>query len=479
MMNKLKLSIILIILLLPSIVWAACSGSSPNLTAASSSQTDVAACVTASITGDTINVPAGTSTWSSAISIPAAKDLTIIGAGIGNTNITCSSGSCFQIAQSGSSSESRISGFSFINGIIDLTGLQGGKVVRIDHNSFTASSLATWDIAGWTDGVHPSVLIDSNILHNQRFVIHGTWGELTDGPWQHQIWAQQPPKGSWPNIVYIESNTITADISPINMPDSARGGRFVFRFNTIQGIYTEAHGVQGNVRSVQWWEIYNNEYANTGQYFFMFIRGGSGFIFDNTYALDREISFNIQRSCESVATAGQCNGESNWDGNTVDEYGYPCRDQIGRSYDTTQWSPGEAYSQPLTPAYIFNNKYSAAEIDLEFHQDPYCAEAETYHAIENRDYYLLDGSFDGTTGIGRGVLASIPATCTTGVGYWATDQGNWNQSGDDGVLYKCTSTDTWEVYYTPYAYPHPLRGEGEPEPTPHLSVPGNLTGTIQ
>jgi hypothetical protein len=28
-------------------------------------------------------------------------------------------------------------------------------------------------------------------------------------------------------------------------------------------------------------------------------------------------------------------------------------------------------------------------------------------------------------------------------------------------MYRCVSTDNWQVYYTPYAYPHPLRGEAD------------------
>jgi hypothetical protein len=62
--------------------------------------------------------------------------------------------------------------------------------------------------------------------------------------------------------------------------------------------------------------------------------------------------------------------------------------------------------------------------------------------------------------MGVGVIASRPGTCTTGVAYWATNEGEWNSTNGataDGRLYKCTSTNTWTLYYTPYTYPHPLR----------------------
>ena len=87
--------------------------------------------------------------------------------------------------------------------------------------------------------------------------------------------------------------------------------------------------------------------------------------------------------------------------------------------------------------------------------------------VANHDYYQQvsqsaqsspSSPFSGASGTGYGTIANRPTTCTTGVGYWATDQGSWNQSGSggQGQLYVCTSTNTWTLYYTPYTYPHPL-----------------------
>jgi len=87
--------------------------------------------------------------------------------------------------------------------------------------------------------------------------------------------------------------------------------------------------------------------------------------------------------------------------------------------------------------------------------------------LANRDYYgevamtaqtSATSPFNGTSGTGFGTLALRPTTCTPAVGYWATDQGTWNNGGAGGVLYICTATNTWTASYTPYTYPHPLIG---------------------
>lgn len=90
---------------------------------------------------------------------------------------------------------------------------------------------------------------------------------------------------------------------------------------------------------------------------------------------------------------------------------------------------------------------------------------------QNEHYFVYSGTtqtgpgmpFDGNpvisgNGVGAGAFADRPISCTAGVAYWATNQGSWNTSGSggQGVLYKCTATNTWTLFYTPYTYPHPL-----------------------
>jgi hypothetical protein len=96
-----------------------------------------------------------------------------------------------------------------------------------------------------------------------------------------------------------------------------------------------------------------------------------------------------------------------------------------------------------------------------------------YNAVSKDEQSSKTSPFNGTIGIGHGTLANRPDTCTHttppaddggGVMYWATDQGSWNSSssntwgiqfsGADGVLYRCSATDTWVEYYTPAPYPN-------------------------
>jgi hypothetical protein len=144
---------------------------------------------------------------------------------------------------------------------------------------------------------------------------------------------------------------------------------------------------------------------------------------------------------------------------------------------------------------------------------PHCVSGSIFHGYNlgtasgvgeqikaNRDYYTetqdqsaqtnATSPFNGSSSVGHGTLSNRPTTCTTGVAYWAVDQGSWNTNntpipgtpGDtQGQLYVCSSTNNWSLHYTPYTYPHPLitggatGTAGDPPPNP----PTGLTATVQ
>jgi hypothetical protein len=153
-----------------------------------------------------------------------------------------------------------------------------------------------------------------------------------------------------------------------------------------------------------------------------------------------------------------------------------CIDQVARSGgallqgDTTPVlvSTGLAgpVNEPLVPIYEW------ADTQVGNAATPINAASQIFRLKANRDYYNETHNqaaqsnsttpFSGATGVGHGTLANRPTTCTTGVAYWATDQGSWNVSGTgaQGQLYGCSPTNTWSLIYTPYTYPHPLEGTG-------------------
>lgn len=143
---------------------------------------------------------------------------------------------------------------------------------------------------------------------------------------------------------------------------------------------------------------------------------------------------------------------------------YPCMDQVGRGAGTyisgnpPNVTPVGWPTQASDPLYEWLNQHNSSTVTTTiFAQQPVL--------VQNRDFY--DYQTTGctgtqTTGVCSDVLGNRAPNCTTGVGFWATDQGNWNSSGSggQGQFYLCTATNTWTLQYTPYTYPHPLVGGG-------------------
>ncbi len=277
--------------------------------------------------------------------------------------------------------------------------------------------------------------------------------------------------GSGTGIVYMEDNRFSGPAGCIDWADGNWGARIAARFNSIDSpqCYFETHGTGqtgANNRGFHWLELYGNSHVNSTQFFGLaFIRGGTGMIWGNRINAGAQ-DFVLNNNRSTASDAPLCDGTQIRDQNTPGQSGWHCQDQIGTLRDATLYSAGSAWNQVLQPYYMWKNYIGAGTTKYQ----PFVHNTPAAHVSQNRDYYLENSAFTGVTGVGMGTLAARPGTCTTGVGYWATDQGSWNTSssnpygeqmnGSDGVLYTCTSTNTWTLLYTPYTYPHPLQTGG-------------------
>jgi len=262
------------------------------------------------------------------------------------------------------------------------------------------------------------------------------------------------------NALFIEDNHFvnTMGSNTFTQPDAGCSANIVFRYNFIDSYNSAMHGIQGGHRGTRSWEFYGNVYTSIAfpTWVVAQLRGGTGVVYNNKigngFGLPHFILDN-PRSFDGTTYFGLCDGTSTFDGDRTDQHGYPCRDQIGRSTDAHQMSSGDYPAQSLSPAYFWNNKNGATEIIALVGNAS--VNQYTYHIRENRDFYNYNASFNGTAGVGSGLLANRPTTCTTntseaggGVAYWATDT---------NTLYRCSAKHTWTVHYKPYTYPHPLQ----------------------
>lgn len=443
--NKGKWVVVVILCMVPSIADAACSGSSPSWTAVSPGRTDVSDCVTAASNGDTINVPAGSATWSSVLVV--AKNLSIIGAGIGNTILTNDQpvtpdvgGDLFYFSPPYSQTlMTRLSGFTITHnngrGLRCANSTQAPAVYlfRIDHIEFNSNGASNQSQAIENFGCRG--LIDNNTFNNHIYVMRIGWGSTSTGTFDWDNFTELV-HGSQDSM-YVEDNIFTDLATTLTNQDQA--GRWVIRYNTIGGTgvghfpHIDIHGGRpaGTIRGGFGGEIYGNTFSDEGNYFSH--RGGRALMFYN----------------QGKSTGGAT---------------YKPFNDAGCPLET---------KEQMNNSYIFRNRKGATGVL--WNADTSGGSACAGDVVENEDWFIDNVANDGTVGVGAGTLASRPATCTTGVGYWATTQSITDLTGMvgknpvtpiSGTLYKCTATDTWSVWSTPFTYPHPLQGAGQTATTP-------------
>ena len=364
-------------------LFAAETGNAATIIASSCSQADVQSAINRAASGDKVNIPPGNCTWSSAVSIPVTKRITLQGAGKTSTIITSNITSGYTIYMG--YSQSRVTGVG-----IDIMNAAGGIDVkgygwRVDNCRFvnlTANNMNAVHPNGGSLGDRVYGLIDHCEFENARILVQADLRLLA-----HSIWARELELGT-DKAVYIEDCIFTYTQFG-NCTDSEYGGAYVFRNNVVNDTTLEAHSIQGTNRAARKWEIYNNSFNQVSRSMWspIFLRGGTGVVFNNTFNGSwslPQIALDNVRSCTNAGTPGLCDGTSPWDGNIPGGSGYPCRDQIGRSTDQYLWTTGTPYpTQALDPAYSWNNRHGSNAVNFFQHN---CALSQA-HIQPNRDYY--------------------------------------------------------------------------------------------
>jgi hypothetical protein len=397
-------------------------------TAASVAYADVADAYALCSEGDTLSIPAGNGTWGSQLAITVG--ITIAGAGIGITNITSTyaggagindgnfliwyapatpaNNAAFVIKDISFNMDSKCEFLKITSNAAPIT------KVRIHHNEILNTITYTQFNRGNVYGV-----TDHNVCTGGCFRFFSLDAN----------WTNLPFYFGDENNYFVEDNTIDIPNFAI-IGYGERGARYCIRHNTVTNSLGKSTvtgwDLHGNLSTTglagMGIEVYENVINVGGGASFIFsdFRGGKGMFWNNTV------------TCNGSGTA-----------------------RIREEHDDADNLPAEHVitGQPQHPSDTWfwgNAKADTTQIPMSVTQTFDYGGAEGLVPQEEREFRQENRAFDGSAGIGIGLLAARPSSgLTVGVGYWATDTHR---------LYRATSATEWEIYYMPYTYPHPLQG---------------------
>lgn len=446
--------------------------------ASNGTQADVQAKINGASAGDTVTIPAtgGPFTW-----------------GAGATGITMNK--AIHLTNLGSTVLLSTSGPVFGSAVINMTG-NGGWID------------GTWTMTGAYNPAGPGAPVTPISASGTNFVVTGvhyttssTLGgyfvyvsegagvcyncTLTAAGPSFQIFMIRGATSRWNNANtmgtsdawYIEDSILDSDYAQEN--DGAAAA--VVRFCTLKsGASLDMHQIEtstdanGAVHGSRQLEAYDNTYITAGYPQWLNARGGSAMIFDNVVPAD-----GSGGGSHYFALIFEWGAVTN--GSTIPGYGwqptparYPIPDQVGIGPYIAGVQTGGA-----DPMYYWNNTQVGGADEPLLGYNPQSASAistygQTFYATDedgtpylykrHREYFrgVAGGVFPSGTDVGRGTKAAMLASAPTiaGQGWWVTDEGSWNTklaANTSGRLYKWSGS-TWNLFYTPYTYPHPLQG---------------------
>lgn len=422
--------------------------------------------------GDIITIPAGTYTWgTNGTKLNINKAVTLQGAGMDatfiNQSVTAQAGwtgsaSLINVGANATIRRMTITGANLVNANVFYTTGSGWRISELKYVQYPGLNPYFLAADGAATGLIDNCDISGGMGNAELIFIRGPAG----------VWDAASPVGT-ANNVFVE-DCIFRGNGYVN--DGNNNAAMVVRNCLITGpIKIDGHGFHSNgasgqpSRGVRNTEAYRNLWTYTdGTWTAMEIRGGTGMVWGNRSTSDSAANNAWFYLTEyGVASDSKANFPE-----FQTPYDYPIRDQIGRGQYAT---PGDWTTATSEPMYVWDNLKGGAQWPLSYKgiwsgayeryriQTGNPAATFTWEDIiqPDRDYFMEVASFSGSTGVGMGAFAAKPASPTkTGVGYWATDQGEWdstNGATPDGQLYRWNGS-AWVLHYTPYPYPHPSRG---------------------
>ncbi len=403
-----------------------------QIAAASPSYDDVVDAMAKARPGDSVIVPEGQATWDHQLVI--TKGIRLLGAGIGKTVITGSYNAVgsrlaatsylvvYRPSKPQANEAFRLSGFTFnpsakAHGLmLENRTLKVMNRVRVDHIRIENC------LESRTMSIHGTVF---GVADNNEFVGCYVSIDGLDAP----TWESLAFRFGSADNFYFEDNLFVG-ITRLVMR-SEMGAIWCARFNKWDASQVKTglfplFDMHGNIprahNAVMGVEIYGNTVIEPGHGLCLLDqRGGMALVFDNDI-----------RSAGTVSTK--------------------VREEFDDALNPPAVSPVTREPQHVSNSYYWRNLKNGSRLI-----NPFVAKSLIDHHTNrlvpeaNVDFWSEDPRFDGRSGMGVGLLDKRPGTCTKGVAYWATDR---------KTLFVCGTGDTWEAFYSPFAYPHPLRTEG-------------------
>jgi outer membrane biosynthesis protein TonB len=214
---------------------------------------------------------------------------------------------------------------------VDDTGVVLAKACqdfKIANNSFSKFTFGALNINGAGATRLQRGVIYNNEIVNNYLVGRGNLGYGVSVYGGNQSGDLSAVLGSR-DAVFIENNVFRGNRHSVA---SSTAGRYVFRYNTVTTSnevknwgQIDAHGTTSSGQLTTFsWEIYNNSFLSAitdgGTGWALFLRGGDGVVFNNTYAagVQSGVGLTLEQGCGGVSypVAGQIRSAHIW-GNSV------------------------------------------------------------------------------------------------------------------------------------------------------------------